>query len=144
MNRILTVIFNKYRIFCILSVIFYALSFTQEAFCTEDGGCADSSAILISGIIGVFLDENLIAWFANPLFLVSLFLIFIKKNKLSLTTSSACLILAIHFLFVKEIVTNEAGHTSIVIEYKLGYYLWSFSFILLLLHNWVVITHGDG
>ncbi len=39
------------------------------------------------------------------------------------------------FLLFDEIIVNEAGHYGKITGYKIGYYLWNLSFIIMIIRN---------
>ncbi|MBB6130140.1 hypothetical protein HDF22_004279 [Mucilaginibacter lappiensis] len=110
------------KITLITSISLLLLSLTQQAYCTP-GRCTDSIAIYISGLFGFYLSSAGIVWLANPLLLISW--ITVKRYfKLSLITSLLATIISIAFLFFTKIIDNSGGYYNRIISYKLGYWLW--------------------
>lgn len=109
------------------------ISFTQDCYCTE-GRCAESLAIFFSGALGFFMSWAGLSWLANP-FLVTSWIAFSKNPGSSLITSLLASLLALSFLFFKEIMDNEGGYASSIISYKLGYWLWLSSCLTMLIGN---------
>ena len=58
-----------------------------------------------------------------------------EHTKLSLPLSLITTIISVSFLFFKEIMINEAGHFGEITGYKLGYWLWISSMIIMLIGN---------
>jgi hypothetical protein len=82
-----------------------------------------------TAIIGGGALEWLI-WFANPLSLLTIFLLF-NNNSFSRLTSIAALILALSFSFWKKILANEGGGMTDILSFELGYKLWCGSILFL-------------
>lgn len=149
---------NITKLTIILSVTFYICSLTQTAYCTND--CKSSLMVLLIGLLGILTEIGAIAsfiidkingqsntinndigatftWLANPIILFSL--IIIRHNKriaLFLSTISSILILL--FLVFNNVIDNEAGHYSKVTELKLGYWLWLFSSLIILIGSLII------
>ncbi|MEC4005025.1 hypothetical protein OX283_010180 [Flavobacterium sp. SUN052] len=83
-----------------------------------------SIAILGGGV----LEE--VIWLANPLCLISIFLLLMDK-KSSFKLSLSALILSISFSFWKELLGAESGSPAKIISLQLGYYLWVISILIL-------------
>ena len=76
-------------------------------------------------------------WLANPIILFSLIIFrHSKRTALILSTISSTLILL--FLVFDKVVDNEAGHYSKVTELKLGYLLWLFSSMIILIGSLII------
>jgi len=73
-------------------------------------------------------------WLANPFLFLS-WISFEKYKKASLLLSILATITGLSFLSFDQIMTTEAGHYSNIIEYKLGYWLWISSMVIILLGN---------
>ncbi len=121
---------NTYLIISLLSFIF---SLTQICFCTTVN-CSDSIEILIIGFFGLITGGACITWLANPLLLIAW--IYLKKRpKQSIIFSGLAFIFSISFLFFDKILANEAGHYLEITQYRLGYWLWLFSSLIMLIGN---------
>ena len=117
----------------ILSIGIFLLSLTQIAYCTTNL-CRSSLDSLVLGFFGVFYDITAITWLANPILFIS-WMFFIRKPKLSLILSSLAVIISLGFLFFSKVVDNEAGHLNLIISHKLGYWLWVYSSLIMLIGN---------
>src|ERR1700712_640489 len=120
----------------LISIVLFALSLSQKCFCTE-GACGqdwEGIALLISGCIGVFACPAWLVWLANPLLLFS-WIYFNKKPQRSLVLNSISFLVAISFLFFREIITDEAGNRQPITGYQIGYWLWVTSSLILLFGN---------
>ena len=149
---------NITRLTIILSVTFYISSLAQTAYCTND--CKSSLMVLLVGLLGILTEIGAIAsfimdkingqtstinndigatftWLANPIILFSLIIFrHSKRTALILSTISSTLILL--FLVFDKVVDNEAGHYSKVTELKLGYWLWLFSSLIILIGSLII------
>lgn len=71
-----------------------------------------------------------VIWLANPLSLVSIFLLLMNKRSAFKWCLSA-LIIAVSFSSWNEILGNEGGSSAKIISLELGYYLWVLSILIL-------------
>lgn len=102
-----------------LSVILFAASLRQDAFCVS-GICSDWQgwSILLFGALGHT------SWFANPLLLASWIAALFARRLPALVLSLAALGLAGSFMFETSVITNEAGMANPVTGLREGYWLW--------------------
>jgi hypothetical protein len=120
----------------IISILCFLFSLTQECYCTDNGCGGEWSglAILFSGTFGFFLCPAALTWLANPaIFLSWVFLG--KKIKVSLFASGIAVCLSIAFLFFHQVITNEGGTLSQILNYKTGYWLWVLSMIIMFINT---------
>ena len=131
----------------LVSLIFYFLSFTQIAYCTNE--CKSSSTVVLLGALGLFVEfadflshllslisgksttfnadlGATITWLSNPTYLFAI-LIFKYNNKLSLVLSLLSISLILLFMCFNKVIDDEAGHYNLITELKLGYWLWLLS-----------------
>ena len=120
------------RITVLLSIGLFVVALTQKCYCTGNS-CGDSMAVFISGIIGIYAGGAVLCWLANPFLFFSW--LFIGKNKTSLALSSIAFLIAISFLLFNKIITTEAGHYGEITEYRLGYWLWVCSSLVMVIGN---------
>lgn len=124
------------KITLIISVVLFAVSLTQKCYCT-DHSCADSIAVLFSGIFGFYLCFANLTWLANPLLIASWILVS-RKIHISIITSLLASIICFSFLLSTKIIDNEGGYYSTITSYKLGYWLWVASNLSMLIGNCIL------
>ena len=126
--------------YLIASVLFFVLSLSQKAYCTN-GDCGETGmgmAILMSGFLGLSLGGACLTWLANPILILSWALIKLKR-KISLFLSLLSLIIGLSFLMFNEIVIDEALNYGTITGYKTGYWLWVLSMLTMVIGG--VSTH---
>ena len=117
------------------SIGLFLFSLSQKCYCTSASGCGDSLAVLLTGWMGVFTGTaSTFPWLANPAIALGWIRIF-KHEKESLIESIVAAALCFSFLFFDEIINDEGGHYSKITGYKIGYWAWAGSAILLLTGN---------
>jgi len=108
------------RVALVLSVILFAASLTQDAFCVS-GICSDwpGWSILLFGAL-----SGQTSWFANPLLLAAWIAALLARRMPALILSGAALALGASFMFETTVITNEAGMANPVTGLREGYALW--------------------
>ncbi|OQP49793.1 hypothetical protein A4H97_28300 [Niastella yeongjuensis] len=131
------------RILLISSLAIYMLSFVLPAFTMLDydgkKSIAGFEAFLTGGlvILGGGLLEWII-WVANPLFMLSIFLR-LRGDRRAIVPGIASVLLALSFLFWKDILAAENGRTAVIASRNAGYFLWLISFVA-----WIFSFKGNG
>jgi len=87
--------------------------------------------VLILGWIGIF--QGVVAWFANPAWLVAVILLFGSKFKASAVWAVATICLALTSFFLNAIAANEGGGEIHIQTMGCGFYVWLLSFLVLLI-----------
>ena len=118
------------NIFLTISMGTFLMSLTQTAFMIDksdsDSGSMHSLLALLTGWLALFSSPAGTAWVANPLLVLSWF--FISRNiRKALIASILATAASASFLLFGEIISDEAGHTSEIIGYGSGYWLWLIS-----------------
>lgn len=132
----------------LLSLVLYALSLTQTAYCAGD--CTSGIGALLLGPLGIMVEvSNLLSyvldtisgssveftnpigatfiWLANPLWLLALVLFVINK-KTSLIFSIISLLTMLTFLACSNVIqSNESGGYTAIAYIGPGYWLWVLS-----------------
>ena len=119
----------------ILSIIVFIISLFQPAFFIdrEDSDAYSNSLFLLALGWMSFLGGGFvpfIIWLANPIYVISIFLIN-KSIKFGIITSLVPILLALIFANLNSILTSESGSKSKITELGLGFYLWISSFVIL-------------
>jgi len=125
--------FNPRDIILTTSIVAFLISLTQQCYCTTDS-CGYSIAAVFSGAIGLLLGGAGITWLANP-FLLASWILAKKSPEFSLLMSFLAVATALFFLSFSKIMVNEAGSYGQIISYKLGYWLWVLSSIIMFAGN---------
>jgi len=94
------------------------------------------------GFVCLLFGFSYLAWYANPLFLVSIILLSVNRWHIALATSTASLILAATTFLIHKAPFNEAGHMANVVGYGIGFYLWVASISAILLTSVLAMTLG--
>jgi len=93
----------------------------------------NGAKVLVFGWLGIL--DSTIAWYANPLFLVSSALFFSKRSS-CFHFAYAGLLLALTSFFSCNIWNNKDPLEHIA-AYDTGFYLWLFAFIFLIWATWL-------
>lgn len=119
----------------LLSVACFLLSLAMPAFrfTPDDPWFKFSSAndywpgilVLLLGWIGIF--EGVIAWLANPLWVMALLQIGTHKYRLSTTTSVMAICCAVSAFFITQVPNEKRPFYSLGI----GFYVWLVSILIL-------------
>ena len=130
---------NILKLFLTTSLLLFIISLTQDAY-RAGGQYAGSFACVIVGWMGVPIGGTWanITWLANPILVIA-WIGFISDRKTSLICSSVAFILSLSFLFCSEVTQNEAGSSSHINGYAIGYYLWLSSSFLLIGGNIILL-----
>lgn len=130
---------KKYII--ITSISLFIISLTQKCYCTTSE-CGDSIMAFLLGWAALLSGGAGISWLANPLLFASW--IILKKNlKLAMFLSVAALLLSLSFLMFDTVIANEAGQKHQIIAYKMGYWLWMGSNMVMLLGTFVLMLRHN-
>ncbi len=108
----------------------YCISIMLPALTTASGDTFEGSIVFFIGWLGVFAGmKSNVSWYAN-LFFIYISVQTLRGKKTSIS-HLFMLFLAIKAFFPMELMLDEGGNTSIVMEHNLGFYFW-FSAIVLL------------
>jgi hypothetical protein len=119
------------------SVAVFLVCLTQDGFTIEGANpraWASSFYLFLLGWLGLL--SGTIAWFANPLLIAAWILFARRRYWIALALGVAALFCALSFLNVDTVAVSEAPTFAKVTGYRLGYWLWVASMI--------VITLGSG
>jgi hypothetical protein len=111
-----------------LSICIFILALTQKGFYLDhvprDAWAAGWGEFAV-GWLSLF--SGTVAWLGNPLLIASWITFFRRKLKWSAVLSFLALLFMLSFLLNKRIVYSEAGNSSKISGYGLGYWLWLLS-----------------
>ncbi|WP_426584296.1 hypothetical protein [Mucilaginibacter sp. R-33] len=118
------------------SMCVYVISLTQHCYCTTES-CGDSIMALIMGPLGLIFGGAGFSWLANP-FLIIAWFSFKDRYLRTIVVSSISVAFMVSLLVFKEIISDEAGNYSAIVNYKLGYWLWVLSGGIMLVGSMLV------
>lgn len=132
------------KVFKYLSILLFLTALIFPCFDTmaEEGEEGEGAALLLSGFFGFFSTAVGWSWLANPALWVA-WGYFIKKPRQSFIASVIAVFFALSFLLFKTIMINEAGGTSSIVRYRIGYWLWLASSLVMLIGN-IYLKHSDN
>jgi hypothetical protein len=130
-------------ILCALSVMFFAGSLSQPAFCLRFIPCEGwpGYGVLLLGWIESFdvLEVGpfvAFAWFANPLYLVAVVLTVMGRYLYAVRSAVLAACFSASFLLGSKVVVAEAGGANELVSYALGYWLWLGSILTICVSAW--------
>lgn len=105
----------------------------------EEGPVWYGWEVLILGWSGAFssFPYFTIAWYANPLFVLTVILL-VKDKPPVLFSALSGLLIALTAFFFKRVWNDKEPPEVIVTSYGAGFYLWLTSFVILAVAAWVV------
>ncbi|MDN3676622.1 hypothetical protein QWY90_04780 [Flavobacterium paronense] len=124
----------------ILSLLIFFISLNKNAVTIDYQGIKTVPSLdyffmgSIAFLGGGLLEE--IIWLANPLSLISIFLLLMNKRS-SYKLSLSALILAVSFSSWNELLGAESGASAKIISLELGYYLWVLSILILTIGTYI-------
>lgn len=124
---------NLRRVVLILSILIFVTSLTQNCYCTTKD-CSSSIGAFLFGFFGIL--SGVVSWFANPALIYSW--IHIKDNEKATFLSLLSLFLASVFMIYRKVGSDEAGNTSEIVSYELGYWLWLLSIAVTFFGNLLI------
>jgi hypothetical protein len=128
-----------------LSILLYLLCLPLDAFCVS-GKCSawPGYGILLFGPLGLLASTTNWTWLANPVLFVAWIMHFLGARILSAGLSSAAFVIALCFLFQREIMTNEAGILFPITGYRIGYWIWLSSIAVVCFGSMAAIELSGG
>jgi hypothetical protein len=114
-----------HKLLILLSAALFASCLPLEAFCVS-GSCSNwpGYGILLFGLLPLWATPANMTWLANPMLFGAWVAVLLGAKKSSLCLSFSALAVSAAFLFMKTVVTNEAGIASPITGLRLGYWLW--------------------
>ncbi|MGL4596100.1 MAG: hypothetical protein ACRCYO_01150, partial [Bacteroidia bacterium] len=92
--------------------------------------------VVLLGFLGIGMSKAGFIWLANPALFVAW--LYVRQAKISFLFASMASVLAILFLFIREVVITEAGHVSEVNFLCTGYWLWLSSILVFATGQYVI------
>lgn len=132
---------GKNKIVLWVSIGLYVLSLTQRCYCTTVF-CGYSLMALLTGPVGLVFGGAALVWLSNPLLLTA-WILFNKRPKISLLTSFLAVLISLSFMLFDKVIADEAGNILPIIAYRLGYWLWCASSLIMLIGN-IVLHQTKG
>lgn len=121
----------------IASIALFVISLTQKCYCTTTQ-CSDSIMAFLLGWLAAFSGGAAISWLANPLLIVSWFVL--KRNlKIAMFLSMFAFLISLSFLLFDSVTDNESGGSHPIISHRLGYWLWIASTSCMLIGTFVLM-----
>jgi hypothetical protein len=130
------------RVFFFASAGLFVTSLTQYCFWAAHNphGVSGLLALLLGWV--PYGGINSVSWFANPLFLLSWILIWIRSRRyFAIIPSLLALALALSFLAQEGVMLDEGGGRHPITRYGPGYWLWIASIAAILIGNIIQIVH---
>ncbi|OCA71644.1 hypothetical protein [Chryseobacterium arthrosphaerae] len=124
----------------IISILIFFISLPFDAVYTKDHNVTGLFCFLLGW---AEMQGGGIAWMANPLLVISAFLLLMKKPKVSAVISFLALALTFCFLSVGEITVDEAGHQYPITGYGPAYYLWITSCVSLFTGSIILVKSPE-
>ncbi len=122
------------KITVVLSLFVLLISFTQPALFIEsaDSGLwAQPALLFFFGFIGALGGVlEVVFWLANPIYIVSVYLL-LKERDESIVFSAIATLIALAFSMLKTVTENESGSRIKIASLQWGYKLWVLSLAIL-------------
>lgn len=116
---------GNYLVF--ISFILYIVSLFLTAAMAKNGEIVTGLYLLLFGWAGII--GGVIAWYANPLYVISIILLLFKKHKVALILLVISVVIALQsFIGIPMQNFYNSGSPST------GFYVWELSFIILSIH----------
>lgn len=119
---------------CVCSICIFVLALTQNGFYLDRVGrdaWAAGWGEFVFGWISLF--SGTVAWLGNPLLIASWVFLFRKKTSWAAGLAFLALLFMLSFLLNQRIVDSEAGTSTKISGYGLGYWLWLSSAVVVVL-----------
>jgi hypothetical protein len=125
---------QRFSVFA-LSASLFLISLTQNAFSIDSAGDRQMESVLALLLGWLDITDGQFSWFANPCLIASWLFLYANNLKISTFWSFAALCFSVSFLFYRNILSDEAGHHSLIISHDAGYWLWLSSCGIMFLGN---------
>ena len=142
MSKFVEILKSRIMIAILSSIIFYISCWCPafEVIISPQNNVINGFSCLFVGGLGLFLCEicpwNII-WLANPIYIISIlfFVLFDSKKgqNIALILCLCSITMGLSFSLCPSILIGESGLPDDVGTLYIGYYLWVFSFVVLLI-----------
>ncbi len=122
-----------------LCVGLFVFSLTQKTYCINNdcGEFWSGLSLLFTGWMGIFFGGAGFCWLANPLIILSWFLL--RKNTgVAILLSGIATVCTLTFLSFDSIIADEGGGYKNITGYGLGYWLWMLSSLMTFIGNIII------
>ncbi len=121
----------------LISLILYIVSLFMTAAVATNGEIINGLFLLLFGWAGII--AGVIAWYANPLYIISIILLLCKKYKAALILLVISVVIALQsFIGIPMENFYNQGTPST------GFYLWELSFIIVTIHTLKMFLSEKG
>lgn len=131
--------FKKYLL--LGTVILFTASLTQKAYCTASA-CSDSVMVFLLGWAALLSGGAGFCWLANPL-LIAAWVMLRRNLRSAMFLSMFAALLALSFLLFDTVLDNENGQNQTINTYRLGYWLWVGSSVIMLAGTFVLMLRHN-
>ena len=142
MSKFVEILKSRIVIAILSSIIFHISCWCPafEVIISPQNNVINGFSCLFVGGLGLFLCEicpwNII-WLANPIYIISIFLFVLLDSKkgqnIALILCLCSITMGLSFSLCPSILIGESGLPDDVGTLYIGYYLWVFSFVVLLI-----------
>ena len=142
MSKFVEILKSRIMIAILSSIIFYISCWCPafEVIISPQNNVINGFSCLFVGGLGLFLCEiclwNII-WLANPIYIISILLFVLLDSKkgqnIALILCLCSITMGLSFSLCPSILIGESGLPDDVGTLYIGYYLWVFSFVVLLI-----------
>lgn len=121
---------------CLVTALIFFFSIMLNCFVVVDLGTEISFpgyTLLVTGgiaFLGGGMFESFV-WLANPLLILAV-VTFLKRNKASVFFGFVSFLIALSFTGFSEVLVSEGGREAVILQLKIGYWLWLLSHLLFL------------
>lgn len=117
----------------VISAGLFLFSLTRQCYCTTNQ-CGDAIIVFLLGWLGLIYGGAVLTWLANPLIILS-WILTRKQSRHALLVSVLASLICLSFLLFDTVIDDESGHYNTIVDYKSGYWFWTFSAVTMVAGN---------